>query len=120
MSNVSGQPKSAGMSSLSNTSSALKNNTVLPPQQNKIQQSSPKVGLLSPNVVKDVKSESSSIGVRDQAAKPSADKEKVHSLPDSKRDKSSSGSGSSLANLWGRASAKPKTDCAPTDGNNYF
>ena len=80
-------------------------------QQNKVEQSSPRVGLQAPNVVKDVKSESNGIGVTHQPNKPPADKEKVV-LPANKKkvqsDKSSSASGGSLANLWGCASVKSK------------
>ncbi|KAL6196633.1 hypothetical protein ACLB2K_032247 [Fragaria x ananassa] len=65
-------------------------------QQNKVEQSSPRVGLQAPNVVKDVKSESNGIGVTHQPNKPPADKEKVV-LPANKKkvqsDKSSSASG---------------------------
>lgn len=112
------RPKSSGIPQLSKSNSTGQNNSVPPPQQNKIQQSSPKVGLLSPNVVKDIKGESNGTGVHDQA-KPSAAKEKVNPLPASKKksqnDKSSSGSGGSLANLWGRASTKAKPGSAAAD-----
>ncbi|KAJ0101027.1 hypothetical protein Patl1_04900 [Pistacia atlantica] len=104
-------PKVQGSHSCLKVILQVKRISVPPPQQNKIQQSSPKVGPLSPNVVKDVKAESNSTGVHDQA-KPSAAKEKLNPLPASKKksqnDKSSSGTGGSLANFWGRASTKAK------------
>nr|XP_011460802.1 PREDICTED: uncharacterized protein LOC105350465 [Fragaria vesca subsp. vesca] len=89
-------------------------------QQNKEEQSSPRVGLQAPNVVKDVKSESNGIGVTHQPNKPPADKEKVV-LPANKKkvqsDKSSSASGGSLANLWGRASVKSNSNSTAENNN---
>ncbi|TQE03140.1 hypothetical protein C1H46_011311 [Malus baccata] len=88
--------------------------------QNKGQQSSPKVGLQATNVVKDVKTESNGTRVFDQANKPPAAKEKVPPVPMNKtklqNEKSSSASGGSLANFWGRASVKSKSD-APEKNN---
>lgn len=90
-------------------------------QQNKGEQPSPKAGLQAPNVVKDVKSESNGIGVSHQPNKPPADKEKVAPLPTNKKkvqsDKSSSASGGSLANLWGRASVKSKSNSTAENSN---
>ncbi|XP_021814891.1 DNA polymerase delta subunit 3 [Prunus avium] len=90
--------------------------------QNKGQQSSPKVGLQAPNVVKDVKSESNGTGAFDQANKPPAVKDKVPPVPANKKkvqnDKSSSASGGSLANLWGRASVKPKSNTLSENNNS--
>ncbi|XP_044465444.1 uncharacterized protein LOC123195692 isoform X2 [Mangifera indica] len=109
------QPKSSGIPQLSKSNSMVQNNSVPPPQQNKIQQSNPKVSLLSATVVKDVKAESNSIGVHDQAI------EKVNTLLASKKkgqnDKSSSGNGGSLASLWGRASTKEKPNSAAAVDN---
>ncbi|XP_050371088.1 uncharacterized protein LOC126789071 isoform X2 [Argentina anserina] len=87
--------------------------SVIPKQpQNKGQQSSPNV-VQTANVVKDVKSESNGIEVAHQPKKPPAGKEKVAPLPANKKkvqnDKSSSASGGSLANMWGRASVKSKS-----------
>ncbi|KAK1582431.1 hypothetical protein Q3G72_014871 [Acer saccharum] len=122
VSNAAVQPKIAGIPEHSKVNNAHQNKTVLPPHQNKVQQSSPKVGLLSPNGIKDVKVKSNGTGVHDQATKPSADKEKIHPLPAASKlkgqnDKSSSVSGGSLANLWGRASAKPKPNSALADAS---
>ncbi|KAL5736590.1 hypothetical protein ACOSQ2_031378 [Xanthoceras sorbifolium] len=115
------QPKSAGIPESLKVNNAHKKNTVPPPHQNKVQQSSSKASLLSPDGIKDVKDRSNGTGVHDQATKPSADKEKIPPLPASKlkgqNDKSSSVSGGSLANLWGRASAKSKPNCAQVDAS---
>ncbi|OIV92463.1 hypothetical protein TanjilG_02226 [Lupinus angustifolius] len=60
--------------------------------------------------------------VHNDINKPTEDKEKVLPLPTGKRkaqaDKSSSVTGSSLASLWGRASAKPKPCSPPAENNN--
>ncbi|KAK6229272.1 hypothetical protein SCA6_018223 [Theobroma cacao] len=115
------QPKSVGISGPPKHNSA-QNNAALPSQQNKVQQSSLKVAQQPPSVVKDVKSNSTDIGVHDPASKPSADKEKISSLSSNKKkdqnDKSSTASGGSLANLWGRASTKPKPSCVPADDSD--
>ena len=97
-------------------------NAALPSQQNKVQQSSSKVAQQPPSVVKDVKSDSIGRGVDDLASKPSADKEKIPSLPSNKKKgpngKSSTGIGGSLANLWGRASTKSKSSGVPSDDSD--
>ncbi|XVF18552.1 hypothetical protein REPUB_Repub11eG0032400 [Reevesia pubescens] len=112
------QPNGGGISEPSKHNSA-QNKAALPSQQNKVQQSSLKVAQQPPSVVKDVKSDSIGMGVHDLASKPFTDKEKPPSLPTNKKkgqnDKSSNGSGGSLANLWGRASTKPKHGGVPTD-----
>lgn len=115
------QPKSA---SVAGPSRSISNQNATIPQapQKKVQQSSPKVALQSINVVKDVKTESPVIEVPKQAAKSSSDKEKVPQLPANKKkgqnDKSISGNGSSLANMWGRASTKSKPNSAMTEAIN--
>ncbi|KAA8524019.1 hypothetical protein F0562_010550 [Nyssa sinensis] len=120
---VAPQPKSAGVPGPSKSNSADQTATVPQPQQSKVQHKSPKVGLLSPNVVIDGKSESHGTGVHEKAGKPPSDKEKTHQLPANKKkgqnDKSSSGTGGSLANMWGRASAKSKSS-ASSENNNII
>ncbi|XWS16864.1 hypothetical protein CRYUN_Cryun33cG0017500 [Craigia yunnanensis] len=115
------QPNSVGISGPSKHNSAT-SNAALPSQQNKVLQSSSKVAQQLPRMVKDVKSDSNGRGVQDLASKPSADKEKIPSLPSNKKkdnnDKSSTGSGGSLANLWGRASTKPKPSAVPADDSD--
>ncbi|XP_021287834.1 uncharacterized protein LOC110419207 [Herrania umbratica] len=115
------QPNSVGISGPPKHNSA-QNNAALPSQQNKVQQSSLKVAHQPPSVVKDVKSDSTDIGVHDLASKPSSDKEKISSLSSNKKkgqnDKSSTASGGSLANLWGRASTKPKPSCVLADDSD--
>ncbi|XWS10873.1 hypothetical protein CRYUN_Cryun38cG0035400 [Craigia yunnanensis] len=105
------QPNSVGISGPSKHNSA-QGNAALPFQQNKAHQSSSRVAQQAPSEVKDVKSDSIGRGVHGLASKPSADKEKIPSLPSNKmkgqNDKSSTGSGGSLSNLWGRVSTKPK------------
>ncbi|XVF04398.1 hypothetical protein REPUB_Repub05bG0078900 [Reevesia pubescens] len=115
------QPNGVGISGPSTHNSDL-SNASLPSQQNKLQQSSSKVAQQPPSVVKDVKSDSIDRGVHDLASKPSADQEKIPSLPSHRKkgqnDKSSTGSGGSLANLWGRASTKPKSSGVPADDSD--
>ncbi|XP_028755473.1 uncharacterized protein LOC114714855 isoform X1 [Neltuma alba] len=89
-----------------------------------IQESIPKVSAQSHNVVKDVKSEShSTVNTRtsEHANKPE-DKEKAFfPLPTGKKKvqaEKSSAAGGSLANLWGRASAKSKPSSVPVDYSN--
>ncbi|XP_019425709.1 PREDICTED: DNA polymerase delta subunit 3 [Lupinus angustifolius] len=103
---------------------STKNNIVYQPPKNISHDSIPEV-LKPQNVMKDVKSESDSTGtagVHNDINKPTEDKEKVLPLPTGKRkaqaDKSSSVTGSSLASLWGRASAKPKPCSPPAENNN--
>ncbi|KAJ7948773.1 DNA polymerase delta subunit like [Quillaja saponaria] len=101
----------------------LHQNTSLPqPQQNKILQSSTKGSLQSSYVVKDVKTESNGTGnarAHDQTSKTAADKSAVLHFPAGKKkaqnDKSVSSTGGSLANLWDRASTKPKPSSAPAE-----
>ncbi|XP_062168520.1 uncharacterized protein LOC133874660 isoform X2 [Alnus glutinosa] len=127
--NVEGTPgtianpltKTAGGLGQSKSSSVYQNTTVPQPQQDKVQHSSQKVGLQSPNVVKDIESEITGTGVRGQSTKP-GDKEKVPPLPAGKKvqnGKSASDTGGSLANFWGRASAKSKPS-VPAEDNNVI
>ncbi|KAL2505400.1 DNA polymerase delta subunit 3 [Abeliophyllum distichum] len=69
--------------------------------------------LQSPDMVKDVKTESHVTVGDKKCAKPAADKEKVPHLLASKKtqsDKKNSGIGGALANMWAHASAKLKPD----------
>lgn len=113
------QPNSVGISGLPIHNSA-QSNAPIPSQQNEVQQSSSKVAQKPPIVVKGIKSDSIS-GVHDLATKPSADKEKNTSFPSNKKkgqnDKGSTGNGGSLANLWDRASANPKSCSTPADNS---
>ncbi|KAK3003115.1 LOW QUALITY PROTEIN: hypothetical protein RJ639_018096, partial [Escallonia herrerae] len=115
------QAKSAGAPAPFRNNSAPQPDNISLPQHKKFQQSSPNISLQSPNVVKDIKNESHGAGARDQGSKPSADKEKDPELPATKKIKGASGTGGSLASMWGRASTKSKSisattkisDCAP-------
>ncbi|KAK2992537.1 LOW QUALITY PROTEIN: hypothetical protein RJ640_004311, partial [Escallonia rubra] len=109
------QAKSEGAPAPFRNNSAHQTDTIPLPQHKKIQQSSPNISLQSPNVVKDIKSESHGAGARDQGSKPSADKEKDPELPATKKIKGTSGTGGSLASMWGRASIKSKPISAPTE-----
>ncbi|KAH9779160.1 DNA polymerase delta subunit 3 [Citrus sinensis] len=120
VSNASLQLKIAAIPDLTKTNTAHHNNTVPPCLQNKVQQSSPKVGLMSSNAAKEVKGQSNGTGAHDQVTKPSVQEEKLQPLPANIQNKSSSGNGGSLANLWGRASSKSKPNSAPADGNVDF
>lgn len=106
-----------------NSNSVCQNITAQPSKQTKVQQS-PKVGPPSPNLVNSVKSERNGTGVHDLATKQTMDEEKVSLLPADKKkgqsDKTSSGNGGSLANLWGRASAKSKPSSAQADNDKHI
>lgn len=116
-------PKTAGGQGQSKSNTMHQNNVVPQTQQNKVQESSPKVVLQTPNVVQDVKSETDGTGVHSQSTKPPSDKEKVPPMTAGKKKvqngKSSSGTGGSLANIWGRASAKSKP-VVPVENNNVL
>ncbi|KAJ9183012.1 hypothetical protein P3X46_006933 [Hevea brasiliensis] len=122
--NTTLQPKSVRILGPSKSNSAHENIIVPPPQQVKVDQSGPKVGQQSTNLVKDIKTESHGTGVHYQASKPSLDREKVPPLPTNEKkgqnDKSSIGNGGSLASLWGRASAKSKVTLAPAVNNSLI
>lgn len=104
-------PKTAG--SPGHLSSVYQNTKVPQSQQTKVQQPSQK----------DVKSEYNGTGIHGHNAKPPADKEKVLPVPLGKKSvqngKNPSGAEGSLANFWGRASAKSK-DCVPAGNNNII
>ncbi|KAM3696942.1 hypothetical protein ACB098_06G076400 [Castanea mollissima] len=120
---VNPMPKTAGGQGQSKSNSMNQNNVVPQPQQNKVQESSPKVVLQTPNVVQDVKSETNGTGLHSQSTKPPSDKEKVPPMTAGKKKvqnvKSSSGTGGSLANIWSRASAKSKP-VVPVENNNVL
>lgn len=86
-----------------------------------MQKVSPNVGRQSSTVVKEVKGEGNGTESFHQASKPIAVKEKVASLPATKKkaqnDKTSSSTGGSLANLWGRVPAKSKLSDNHADVN---
>ncbi|XP_040989136.1 uncharacterized protein LOC121236759 [Juglans microcarpa x Juglans regia] len=123
VSNANQLPKTAGGLGQCKSGIVYKNTMAPRSEQNKVQQSSQKVGLQSPGVVKDVKSESKGTGVHGQDTKISADKEKVPPLPAGKKNvqngKNPSDAGGSLANFWGRASAKSKP-CGLADDNSVI
>lgn len=112
------QLKTAGMAGPSRSNPSNQNLSIPQPQQKKVQQSNPKVGLQPTHVVKDIKTESPVTEGHKQVAKGSSDKEKVPQLPANKKkgqnEKSTSGNGGSLANMWDRASTKPKPSTATT------
>lgn len=123
VSNANQLPKTIGGPGQCKSGIAYENTVAPRSEQNKVQQSSKKVGLQSPSVVKDVKSESKSTGVHGQDTKLPADKEKVPPLPAGKKNvqngKNPSGAGGSLANFWGRASAKSKP-CGLAEDNSVI
>ncbi|XP_057539924.1 uncharacterized protein LOC130817954 isoform X2 [Amaranthus tricolor] len=99
--------KSAGLSGQAVGSSANQIDTNVQPQQKKLEQASPKLALQSSKVTTS-RTETNRSGTSLQNKE--SDKEKT-SLPNKSKgqsDKTSSGTGSSLANLWGRASSKSK------------
>lgn len=120
--NVEGTPSSVSATQIQSgvglgpSRSSFASQNVAAPQslQHKGGQSSSKVGFPSPNLVKDVKSETT--GVQDQANKAPTNKDKVPSMPANKKKvengKSSSGTEGSLANFWSRASTKSKASGA--------
>ncbi|XP_015578067.2 uncharacterized protein LOC8288260 isoform X1 [Ricinus communis] len=112
VSNAVSQPKSVGIPEPSKSNSAHENIKV-PLQQIKDEQSGPMVGKQSTILVKDIKSESHE--TEDQSSKPHACGEKV--LPTNEKKGQGDKSSSSLANLWGRASAKSKLTSAEDNKN---
>lgn len=116
------QPKSAVDGESTKKKTTCQNTTVPQPHKSEMQKVSPNVGLQSPTVVKEVKSESNHTEPFHQASKPIAAKEKIASLPASKKkaqsDKTSSSTGGSLANLWGRVPAKSKLGDNHADANH--
>lgn len=116
------QPKSAVDGESTKKKTTCQNTTVPQPHKSEMQKVSPNVGLQSPTVVKEVKSESNHTEPFHQASKPIAAKEKIVSLPASKKkaqsDKTSSSTGGSLANLWGRVPAKSKLGDNHADANH--
>lgn len=103
------QTKGAGIPGQAVGSSANQTDSFLQPQQKKVEQASPKLALHSSKVTTS-RTESYKSGTGDLQHKES-DKDKC-SLPIKKKgqsDRSSAGTGSSLTNLWGRASSKSKS-----------
>lgn len=102
---------------------AHKSASVPQPQQKNQQQLSPRFGQQSSNEVKNVNNKSHHTGVHEQASKPATEREKFVQFPaDKKKDlqnnKVSSGSGGSLATMWGRVSAKSMPIEAPAETDN--
>ncbi|KAL8131850.1 uncharacterized protein LOC141711738 isoform X2 [Apium graveolens] len=97
---------------------AHKSASVPQPQKKNQQKISPPVGQQSSNEVKNVNI-SHHKGVHEEASKPATEREKVVQFPADKKDpqnnKLSSGTGGSLATMWGRVSAKPKPVEAPAE-----
>ncbi|XP_012074562.1 uncharacterized protein LOC105636001 isoform X2 [Jatropha curcas] len=124
VSNAAAQNQSMGISGPSKSNLSSENNMVLLAHQIKVEQSGPKVGPQSSNLVKDVKIESLGRGVHNQSSKPHSDREKAHPNPSSGKngqsDKNSNENGGSLASLWGRASAKSKPNSAPAENNSLI
>ncbi|XP_052179157.1 uncharacterized protein LOC127792615 [Diospyros lotus] len=118
LSTAAPQPKTSGLTGLSRSNSTNQNVATSHSQQKKVQQSSPKVSVVSPNVVKDVKTESHITGGQERPP----EKEKVPQLPANKKkahkDKNTSGNGGSLANMWDRASIKLKPGSTTKEANN--
>ncbi|XP_043699151.1 uncharacterized protein LOC122649952 isoform X2 [Telopea speciosissima] len=115
--------KETGVTGPSKSSSANQTPYVPQPQEGKIQQVSPKIGLQSTTVASsDVKNEHSAREVHAHTSKPHTDKEKGTAFPANKttaqNDKGSSGTGGSLASFWGRASAKSKPSCPAAEPSN--
>lgn len=123
VSNANQLPKTAGSPGQCKSGIVYKNTMAPQSEQNKVQEPGRKVGLQSPSVVKDVRSESKGTEVHVQDTKLPADKEIVPPLPAGKKNvqngKNPSGVGGSLANFWGRASAKSKP-CGLAEDNSVI
>lgn len=120
---MAAQPKTTGFPGPSKNISAHQTIAVQHPQERKVQQSSPKVSLRSPSVATDVKDESNGTRAHDLASNPPAAKEKAPSLPVNKKkgqNDKNSGTEGSLANMWGRASAKSKVICEPSNAGKFI
>ena len=94
------------------TSSILKSPYVPAPQPGPMAQSSLKNGMQSSSMVNSsAKNDRTASVVNDQTSKPQVVKESItvtHANKNKGKDETSSGGGSSLANLWGRTTAKSK------------
>ncbi|KAL2943272.1 DNA polymerase delta subunit 3 [Bienertia sinuspersici] len=104
------QTKSAGIPSPALDSPANQSGSVMQPQQKKLEEASLKSALQSSSMTTS-RTKPDRSGVYDVQSKES-DKDNKASLPIKRKgqsDKNSAGIGSSLANLWGRASSKPKS-----------
>ncbi|KAL8507651.1 hypothetical protein ACS0TY_018259 [Phlomoides rotata] len=114
------QVKSTGLSGLSSSFSINQLTTVPQSLKKKVQKSSSDAGVQPSDTAKPVKTEDPVKLDLEQRAQQS-DKEKVpRSFPNNKKDlngKNTSGTGGALANMWGRASTKPKPD-ALVQANN--
>ncbi|XP_073124503.1 uncharacterized protein [Henckelia pumila] len=122
LASASVQSNAAKISGLSVSTSSHGTTEIPRPQQKKVQHSSPNVGLPSPNIVKNVKNESDVKLDLGQDPQLAANEEKVPQLfPKKKKDpndKTSSGTGGSLASMWGRASAKSNPDVTSAQANS--
>lgn len=116
--NASGDPGSVACqpskTGLGVTAGAFPAGFVPQPQKERAQQPSPKLGLQASTVVStDGKTEKNAPVVHAELGKPHTDK--ATTVPADKKkvqnEKTSSGAGGSLANLWGRASSKSKPSC---------
>lgn len=104
--------KTTAASGSSRYTLASQSSTLPQPQQKKVQGSTPNITLQSTNAaVKDVKNESKPAENKVKAPQSAVNTKKVHT------DKNSSGTGGALANMWGRASAKSKAECASAKTN---
>ncbi|XP_047317205.1 DNA polymerase delta subunit 3 [Impatiens glandulifera] len=107
-STISPQSQKSGLPGLPLNGLAKK--TSIPPESS-LQKSHQSIPL---DNVKAIKTETNAKdGVHEQAGKPPSDKVKAapvhHEKPKDKSNKTTSGNGTSLANMWGRASAKTKS-----------
>ncbi|CAI8593259.1 unnamed protein product [Vicia faba] len=127
--NVEGQPAASATPQIKSLagSGPTKSNIVHQPPKNTVPISIAKVDHTSQNVVKQVNSEingTGNTGVHDNINKPTAEKEKTLPVPTGKKkgqgDKSSSGTGGSLASFWGRPSTKPKPCSVPAENSNMI
>ncbi|KAI3769359.1 hypothetical protein L6452_00460 [Arctium lappa] len=109
--------KNVGICGPSRSSSSKQTSETSLRQERRVEQSDPK-----PDQGKDIQSGSHQAQALKQDGKPVAHKEQVPQLPPNKKrnqnDKSSSGTAGSLASMWGRASSKPKPDCASIKTEN--
>ena len=107
--NTAPQAKDAGVLGQAVGSSAKQTGSILQPQKEKSEQAISKSAFQSSSVTASSTKTDRSIPCDVQTKESDKDNSSLPIKKKGQSDKSSAGTGSSLANLWGRASSKPKS-----------
>lgn len=100
LSSASSEAKTTGVTELSKSGTSRQTSSVPQPQEKKVHQATSDISEKSSNIATNMKTESHVKTEKEKVAQVLPDRKKVQN------DKSSSGSGSALASMWGRASVK--------------